>query len=189
MAFILPQLGQGWGAKAHRLHKLHSNKQLELKKQIGLVRFMEKLSSLSTKELVAAEQKARMKVVVFRGRYEDSLLQVRDPAFVAAAHELQYISQTLLIDRYAKYMATGGQPGKLQGTVFHVKLQIDFPATMPDSAAKTGTIIIETAPINVMPHAVLTFMELVRAQATMKLAFHRNAGHVLQVRRLQLQSV
>ena len=43
----------------------------------------------------------------------------------------------------------------------------------------TGTIIIETAPIELMPHSVYLFIEM--AVNWKKGAFWRNAGHVLQI--------
>ena len=52
---------------------------------------------------------------------------------------------------------------------------------MPDIADKgaTGIILIETAPIELMPVAVLLYLDIVSDwEGGM---FHRNAGHVLQI--------
>lgn len=63
---------------------------------------------------------------------------------------------------------------------YYVEMKLTFPETMPDftSAGAEGIIIIELAPIDLVPYSVFYFMELVRNWKGG--AFHRNAGHVLQ---------
>ena len=136
--------------------------------------------------LSALEKAARAKVVAVRGAGYQSLVDMRrDAGAIAAVRELQEVTRKLLRARYGAFAVAGGGPAGATGTVFHVKCVVAFPSAMPDIGAKGagGTIIIETAPIELLPHAVLLFLELAEAHAERDArapAFHRNAGHVLQ---------
>ncbi len=61
-----------------------------------------------------------------------------------------------------------------------VRVNLEFQPSMPDFAEKgsEGSILIEMAPIALVPHSVFTFLEIVRNFKSG--AFHRNAVHVLQ---------
>jgi len=84
--------------------------------------------------------------------------------------KLQVATRALLEAKY----------GKTENGKYLVEMQVQFPRMMPDSeeVSSTGTILIETAPIQLMPHAVHLFLEIVSTWNSG--AFHRNAGHVLQ---------
>merc|ERR1719272_2246529 len=82
---------------------------------------------------------------------------------------------------YGKY---GGRIKGDEGLLNYVKLELKFPSSMPDLASKPdhGTIIVETAPSRDMPYAVYKFLNVVsKWGGEGGGAFHRNAGHVLQV--------
>jgi hypothetical protein len=94
------------------------------------------------------------------------------PAALALTAKLQAATRALLRARYAPFITAAG-------TVI-VDFSLHFPDAMPDAAHFPGVqhIAIETAPIALMPHAVFTFLEVVRLWKGG--VFHRNAGHVLQ---------
>ena len=70
-----------------------------------------------------------------------------------------------------------GDPGEEN---FRIKFDLEFQPTIPDFAekGKDGTLVIELAPIKLLPVSVFNFLEIARTWK--KGAFHRNAGHVLQ---------
>lgn len=92
-----------------------------------------------------------------------------DPNSLKKTHQLQDATRDLL---YAKY-------GKHKG--FRVRVDLEFQPSIPDFAenGKDGSIVIEMAPIELIPVSVYTFLEV--ARTWIRGAFHRNAGHVLQV--------
>eukprot|EP01035_Chromulina_nebulosa_P020750 gene20750-26905_t len=59
-------------------------------------------------------------------------------------------------------------------------MKLEFPESMPDYSTngKDGTLIIELAPISLVPYSVYYFLEALSIWKGG--AFHRNAGHVLQ---------
>lgn len=63
-------------------------------------------------------------------------------------------------------------------------MKLKFPQVMIDlndklnATAGYATIVIELAPFEILPHAVYTFLEIIRTYKRGE--FHRNAGHVLQ---------
>ena len=63
---------------------------------------------------------------------------------------------------------------------FRIKFDLEFQSTIPDfeEKGKDGTLLIELAPISLIPCSVYNFLEIARTWK--KGAFHRNAGHVLQ---------
>ena len=64
---------------------------------------------------------------------------------------------------------------------YRVELTLTFPATMPDFAERGAgpeTLLVEMAPIALMPHAVYVFLEAMRNWRGGQ--FHRRAPHVLQ---------
>ena len=91
-----------------------------------------------------------------------------DPASLKATHALQEVARKLIVAKY------GTGP-------YRVKVDLEFPATIPDFATggKDGTIVIEMAPVELIPVSVYTFLEV--ARTWVRGAFHRNANHVLQV--------
>jgi len=76
---------------------------------------------------------------------------------------------------------------------YRVLVELRFQETMPDFKEKGpfGSFIIELAPSALVPHSIYTFLEIARTLTPVSdkddirsypSAFHRNAGHVLQVR-------
>lgn len=63
---------------------------------------------------------------------------------------------------------------------YRVELQLEFQPSIPDytTKGKDGTLIIEMAPISLLPCSVYNFLEIARTWKSG--AFHRNARHVLQ---------
>ena len=71
-------------------------------------------------------------------------------------------------------------PGAM-ASPYRVELTLTFPATMPDFAERGAgpeTLLVEMAPIALMPHAVYVFLEAMRNWRGGQ--FHRRAPHVLQ---------
>lgn len=91
-----------------------------------------------------------------------------DPASLKATGALQAVARKLIVAKY-------GPPP------YRVQVDLEFPATIPDFATggKDGMIMIELAPIELIPVSVFTFLEVSRSWV--RGAFHRNANHVLQV--------
>jgi cyclophilin family peptidyl-prolyl cis-trans isomerase len=64
-----------------------------------------------------------------------------------------------------------------------VAIQVQFdPASreLSGSLVDTGTIVLELAPVNELPHVVYWFLEQVNRKLYDGTSFHRNAGHVVQ---------
>ena len=78
-------------------------------------------------------------------------------------HHVQDISRR---DAIAKYGAG----------VHRVQLELEFP----DSAEGPNTIVMELAPLELMPHSVFTFMEMVSADLFDGCSFILNAMHVIK---------
>lgn len=91
-----------------------------------------------------------------------------DPVAIAAIEDCQ---SNIVDYLHMKYGAA---------SKYYVQLKLSFPSSMPDysTAGPNGTILIETAPINIVPYSVFYFMQIVENFKSG--GFHRNAGHVLQ---------
>ena len=109
-------------------------------------------------------------------RGSKKVLMPIDPEAVNLTTELQNVTRCLLFLKY--------------GIGPHlVRMVLKFPKSMqeekflkelsPDNVTLSIAVIIELAPENWLPHAVFTFLEIVRTFR--KGNFHRNAAHVLQV--------
>ena len=129
-------------------------------------------AAVAVDEVALAAQVAELAAAtrLMKGR---GVVMETDSGALALTGKLQAATRMLLRVRYAPYITPGAD------TIL-VELALRFPTTMPDAAAHPGaqTIVIETAPIELMPHAVFTFLEIIRTWTGG--AFHRNAGHVLQ---------
>lgn len=145
---------------------LHS---LVSKKETGSLEKSAQFTSESRlKELEATESELRGVVSAMKRK---KVVMETDSAALEAISKLQQATQELLVARY----------GETKNGKYLVEMEVRFPSMMPDATKdtpSTGVILIETAPIELMPHAVYLFLEIVRSWK--KGAFHRNAGHVLQ---------
>jgi hypothetical protein len=92
---------------------------------------------------------------------------------LAAALKLQEATRKLLAIRYGE--TTDSQP-------YRVRVHLEFQESIPDFAENgpSGSFLIEMAPVKLVPHSVFTFLEVARNYKGG--AFHRVAGHVLQVK-------
>ena len=92
-----------------------------------------------------------------------------DEESLAATKKLQEATRRLLGARYGTE-----EP-------YRVKVVLEFQDTIPDFAEKgpDGSILLEMAPSRLQPHSVFSFLEVARQYKGG--AFHRIAGHVLQV--------
>ena len=98
------------------------------------------------------------------------LIMETDPRGLQLTKQLQDVTRQLLIKRYGIH------------DTYRVEVNVIFPETVPDTSrhkGSTGTIVIEMAPIDLIPVSVFYFLEMARTWK--QGAFHRNAGHVLQV--------
>lgn len=87
-----------------------------------------------------------------------------DPVGLNASRELQRATRELLREKYG------------QGP-YRADVLLEFPDTMPGD--KTAHLLLELAPIELMPHAVHIFLKAV-VEDFRGAAFHRRAPHVLQ---------
>ena len=101
-----------------------------------------------------------------------------DASALALTLELQEATAELLFEQYGEGTAAG---------TYTFEVALRFPAAMPDGDRldgnpRDGFFTVETAPRHTMPHAVHTFLKsATRWEEIGRGAFHRNAGHVLQV--------
>ena len=98
-----------------------------------------------------------------------NIIMETDPEGMKLTKELQQATHTLLLKRY------GGH------TKFRVRVDLVFPdvITSKDGLPANDYIVIELAPIDLIPCSVYNFLEIARTWK--KGSFHRNANHVLQV--------
>jgi cyclophilin family peptidyl-prolyl cis-trans isomerase len=136
--------------------------------------------------LNAREKAARKKVAALRGTEYDAAVNMNsDATAVKAVKKLQDVTRKLLLTKYSKYLVRGGKEGA-QGTVLRMKCDVTFPDRMHDLAekGKTGTFVIETAPIELLPHSVMNFVELVKSKPEQDPEppfFWLNAPHILMM--------
>jgi hypothetical protein len=84
--------------------------------------------------------------------------------------KLQDVTRKLLKLRYGDFGSKN----------YRVELTLEFQPSIPDfkDKGKDGSIVVELAPISLVPCSVYNFLEIARTWKSG--AFHRNAGHVLQ---------
>ena len=92
-----------------------------------------------------------------------------DPMGLELTKQLQHATHKLLVTRYGRHAA------------YRVVVNLTFQPSIPDYATKgsQSRIVIEMAPIDLLPVSVFNFLEIARTWKSG--AVHRNAGHVLQV--------
>lgn len=132
--------------------------------------------------LYARERAARKKVIAVRGTDFNSAVDMKtDVVAVKAVKKLQDVTKKLLQTKWNKYTRPGGKDDH-KGTVFHIKAVVTFPDRMPDvEKGNTGSFVIETAPIDLMPHTVFNFVDMVTAEAKIPPYFYLNAPHILMM--------
>jgi hypothetical protein len=99
---------------------------------------------------------------------ETGVIMETDPESLRVTQELQEATLALLKAKYGNHAS------------YRVQLDLEFQPSIPDYdiKGKDGTLVIEMAPIDLLPVSVFNFLEMARTHKSG--AFHRNAGHVLQ---------
>lgn len=122
--------------------------------------------------LEALEREYRQLDQQVRAIKATGVIMETDPESLKVTSELQNVARRLLVAKYGKHES------------YRVRVDLEFPPTIPDynthPSGKYGTLVIEMAPIDLIPVSVYTFLEVARTFVSG--AFHRNAGHVLQVK-------
>jgi mRNA-degrading endonuclease RelE of RelBE toxin-antitoxin system len=123
-------------------------------------------SSVSVINQLEAEYKALDAQV--RKIKATKVIMETDPKSQRVTKKLQEAAKKLLKARYGDY------------PTYRVKMELEFQPSIPDYATngKDGTLVIEMAPVDLIPVSVFTFLEVARTWK--RGSFHRNAGHVLQ---------
>lgn len=100
---------------------------------------------------------------------ETGVFMEQDEVGLTATKKLQEATRRLLAARYGPE-----EP-------YRVKVVLEFQDTIPDfeEKGKDGSILLEMAPSRLQPHSIFSFLEVARQYKGG--AFHRIAGHVLQV--------
>ena len=132
-----------------------------------------KLYNLSAAEIEAkAAQKVALLEQNIRAIKKTGVIMETDSESLTMTKELQDATRTLIKLRYGDF-------GSIS-TPYRIKMDLEFQPTIPDfdTKGKEGTLVIELAPISLIPYSVYNFLEIARTWR--KGAFHRNAGHVLQ---------
>lgn len=85
--------------------------------------------------------------------------------------KLQDVTRQLISLRYGQISPTQN---------YRIEMKLEFQKTIPDytESTKHATLLVELAPISILPCSVYNFLEIARTWKHG--AFHRNAGHVLQ---------
>jgi hypothetical protein len=96
------------------------------------------------------------------------VIMEQDAEGMKLTKELQHATHQLLVKRYGRH-------------TFRVRVDLVFPAVIieQDGLAEEDYLVIELAPIDLIPCSVYNFLEIARTWKSG--AFHRNANHVLQV--------
>lgn len=128
--------------------------------------------------VAAAPQKTEKEAATIRADLEAQVRAIKKTGVIMEADEhslemtgkLQDATRDLLRLRYGDFGAKN----------YRVRFDLEFQPTIPDfdEKGKDGTLVIELAPISLIPCSVYNFLEIARTWH--KGAFHRNAGHVLQ---------
>jgi len=128
----------------------------------------------SESELEHLEAIARNRVTLLK---QEGLVMEKDKTAVEAISKLQEVTQKLVMARYGKF-SRGGPNNR----TFIIEMEVQFPRKMLDieEQGTSGVIVVETAPLHLVPHSVLLFLEM--ASHWRGGAFTRNANHVLQAR-------
>jgi len=123
-------------------------------------------------------QKSEKEAAAVRADLENQVRAIKKTGVIMEADEqslrltakLQDATRELLALRY-------GNIGKQN---YRVKFDLEFQSTIPDfeEKGKVGSLLVEMAPISLIPCSVYNFLEIARTWKNG--AFHRNAGHVLQ---------
>jgi len=132
---------------------------------------VEKPPNAAELEAKAAQKVAQLEQSV-RAIKKTGVIMETDTESLALTSQLQDATRTLIKLRYGDFPQTA--------TPYRIKLDLEFQSTIPDfeTKGKDGTIVIELAPISLIPYSVYNFLEIARTWKNG--AFHRNAGHVLQ---------
>ena len=125
--------------------------------------------SSSMSEMEAAASRAFLEARV-REIKKTGVIMEADEDSLKMTRKLQDATREVLKLRY----------GDAGARNYRVELILEFQPSVPDFAenGKDGSILIEMAPISLVPCSVYNFMEIARTWKSG--AFHRNAGHVLQ---------
>ena len=126
-------------------------------------------SSSPMSEMEAAASRAFLEARV-REIKKTGVIMEADEDSLGMTRKLQDATREVLKLRY----------GDAGAKNYRVELILEFQPSIPDFAenGKDGSILIEMAPISLVPCSVYNFMEIARTWKNG--AFHRNAGHVLQ---------
>jgi len=141
------------------LQIVNDKKKAELAKNENLAA-SDEFSGMSEEQLGDLE-KERRKVV--KDLKKAGVVMETDNLAKQSIEKLQEVTRALILKRY------GNPP-------YRVEFDVEFPSIMPDE--RNGKILIELAPIELTPHVVFVFLEIVRTWTGG--AFNRVAGHVLQ---------
>ncbi|KAL3810020.1 hypothetical protein ACHAXA_006135 [Cyclostephanos tholiformis] len=120
-------------------------------------------------EMEAAAARALLEARVREIKKTGVIMEV-DEESLKMTRKLQEATREVLKLRYGDFGSKN----------YRVELILEFQPSIPDYAekGKDGSIIIEMAPISLVPCSVYNFMEIARTWKSG--AFRRNAGHVLQ---------
>mmetsp|Transcript_21022 Transcript_21022/g.27253 ORF Transcript_21022/g.27253 Transcript_21022/m.27253 type:complete len:380 (-) Transcript_21022:307-1446(-) len=151
---------------------------LLINKRHSLLEETDEFSLFNESETEAIVSRARREVKALRDR---GVIINADPEAEAAITYLQNATKRLLRLRYGP------------GPSYDLAIRLSFPQSM---GGGSGRLLVRTAPIDLMPHAIHVFLDAfvtkaLRSDISWKSAFHRRAGHVLQafVRAPKLQGL
>ena len=104
------------------------------------------------------------------------IIMETDPTALALTRKLQDVTRKLITLRY--HNPSNENNDNIKN--YRIELQLEFQPSIPDygTKGKDGSIVVELAPISLLPCSVYNFLEIARTWKSG--AFHRNANHVLQ---------
>mmetsp|Transcript_18500 Transcript_18500/g.33487 ORF Transcript_18500/g.33487 Transcript_18500/m.33487 type:complete len:361 (+) Transcript_18500:195-1277(+) len=128
--------------------------------------------------LPSPSQKSEKEAATIRADLEKQVREIKQTGVIMEADEKSLQMTAKLQDATRELIAL--RYGDFNNKNFRIKFDLEFQSTIPDfeENGKDGTLLIELAPISLIPCSVYNFLEIARTWK--KGAFHRNAGHVLQ---------
>ena len=110
------------------------------------------------------------------------IIMETDPTALALTRKLQDVTRELITLRYPNPSNNNNNNNTDYNNIknYRIELQLEFQPSIPDysTKGKDGSIVVELAPISLLPCSVYNFLEIARTWKSG--AFHRNANHVLQ---------
>ena len=146
---------------------------------------MDKLKASAESKLIhnsdgqsSMSENDEIEVAMVRASIEEQVRAIKKTGVIMEADKKSLEMTGKLQDETRKLLKL--RYGDFGNKNYRVELSLEFQPSIPDFSdkGKAGSIVVELAPISLLPCSVYNFLEIARTWKSG--AFHRNAGHVLQ---------